>query len=155
MQRTVFNKTRICWAVEIWGKQVTDKNIKRTCFKWWWMAWLCLSVVLSPRSRDRLLIQMLIGHFAQKFSVHCRHRAFVVILQNLQTILLQVHSIKAPWVTLSKTHYSIPREAMKVCYCHVLLVSSPRAASCQRSAKDHNSWWKANIQLRETVSRTF
>lgn len=115
MQRTVFNKTRIYWAVEIWGKQVTDKNIKRTCCKWWWMAWLCLSVVLSPRSRDRLLIQMLIGHFAQKFSVHCRHRAFVVILQNFQTILLQVHSIKAPWVTLSKTHYSIPREAMKVC----------------------------------------
>jgi len=47
----------------------------------------------SPTNTCRSLL-------TQKFSIHCRHWAFVVVLQNFQAvqdvILLQVCSIRAP-----------------------------------------------------------
>lgn len=59
---------------------------------------------------------------------------------------------------LSLARHTIPYpEREWVCYCHVLLVSRPRAASSKgmlvlilSSAKDHNSHKKAKIQLGET-----
>lgn len=74
------------------------------------------------------------------------------MLQNFQAvhdvIFLQAHSIKLPWLILSKIHCPILREEVKVCCWHVLLMSPAlewpslegMLALTVFSAKDDKSW---------------
>lgn len=55
------------------------------------LLWMIMDGILSQRSRNRLLIQTLMGPFdCRKILNPLQTQAFVVILQNFQPILLQV-----------------------------------------------------------------